>query len=393
MKKNLLSIIFLIGMVTAIQAQITVTNSIFPQVGDDFDISIANSFAPLAITPAGGNQTWDFTALTGTSADFTVGDATTGAAAAIYPTAHIIIPEFGGVAGDGYVKVDANEMSTVGVIGSLAGFVSNFPIRYDPIQVEIQTPLMATSSFSSSYAFIEAIDPHDPPGTAIDTLITNIELQLLGVVVVDSVRVIFTANRQSDVDAWGTVNLPNASFDVLRLRSFDITNTQVEAKVTTLGLPNPNWQTPADLGIDVSAFPFIGQDTVVSYDFWNDTEKMPIVSMTTAPDGTTIEYAAYLSSFATSTEDIRTISTSVRTYPNPAYEELNIELKNFDNGNYTLKMYNIIGKQIWKKTYFVNEERTIKLDVSKLRKGTYIYTIFDEKGRNITTRRVMVIKP
>ena len=399
MKKNILAILFLIGIVTVVQAQITVTNTTFPQVGDNIKISIVNStdFPIVAITPAGGGQTWDFTSIgVGTPADFTVGDATTGAAAAIYPSADIIIPEFGGVAGDGYVKVNTNELVTVGVIGSLAGFVSNFPIRYDPVQVEIQTPLMATSTFTSTYGFVEEIDPHDPPGTAIDTLVTNLEGQLGGLAQVDSLRVTFTAVRQSVVDAWGTIILPKGSFDVLRLKSFDITNTQVHAKVTAWGISNPAWQTPAQLGFDISNFPFIGQDTVISYDYWNDMEKMPILSATTAPDGTTIEYAAYFSDEPVtpiSTNPIRANANNIKTYPNPAYDKLNIEMKNFETGNYTMKMYDIIGKEIWRKTYAVSGEKTIKLDVSKLRKGNYFYTIFDENGNRITTRRVMIIKP
>lgn len=393
--KNLLNLILILGIVTVANAQITVTNAVFPQAGESFKIMIADNPANILITASGGNQTWDLTniGLIGVDASFTAGDAAMGSAAADFPTADIIIPEFGGIEGDGYVKVDANEMSTVGVVGTLVGFVDNYPVRFNPAQIEIQTPLTATSSFASSYGFQEVIDPHADPGSTIDSLITEIEQTLGGLITIDSVRVTFTSSRQSDVDAWGTLDLPNGSFNVLRLKSTDETDTQIAAKVSTFGIPNPTWQSPADLGFDVSTFPFLGADTTISYDFWNDVEKMPILSMNANASNTAASFAAYYGDFPTNTEAIRSNETRVRTYPNPAFDKLNIELSNFENNNYTIKMYNIIGKQIWEKSYAVQDERTIKLDVSKLRKGTYLYTIFDENGRRVTTRRFIIIKP
>ena len=38
-------------------------------------------------------------------------------------------------------------------------------------------------------------------------------------------------------------------------------------------------------------------------------------------------------------------------------------------------------------------QKTIKLDISKLRKGTYLYSLTDAKGKTIATRRLMVIRP
>jgi len=233
MKNNVLSVIALFIGVIAMNAQITVTNSVFPTVGMDLNRNIVNGLGRIDITPAGPNQTWDMADLQGTNADYTVQAASTGNAFATFSTADIILPEIGGIAGDGYVEVDANQMSTIGVVATLDGFVTDAVVPLTSPRVDLQTPMNYGDMSSGSYGFQIALDPHNPPGTELDSLITALEADAGGLVTIDSIRVTFTTNSTSEVDAWGALTTPSGTYDVLRLKKVDTTNVTLDVKITS----------------------------------------------------------------------------------------------------------------------------------------------------------------
>ena len=41
----------------------------------------------------------------------------------------------------------------------------------------------------------------------------------------------------------------------------------------------------------------------------------------------------------------------------------------------------------------INNDTTINLNVSDLRKGTYLYSIIDARGNTLVTKRVMIVRP
>ncbi len=394
MKNNVLSVIALFIGVIAMNAQITVTNSVFPTVGMDLNRNIVNGLGRIDITPAGPNQTWDMADLQGTNADYTVQAASTGNAFATFSTADIILPEIGGIAGDGYVEVDANQMSTIGVVATLDGFVTDAVVPLTSPRVDLQTPMNYGDMSSGSYGFQIALDPHNPPGTELDSLITALEADAGGLVTIDSIRVTFTTNSTSEVDAWGALTTPSGTYDVLRLKKVDTTNVTLDVKITVFGIPNVLWQDPADpngLNIDPSGLPFVGLDTIYTYEFWNNNESQPILKANTEADGTTASYGQY-KTFNTNTNSVFQ-NYDVRAYPNPAIDNFTLEMNGFENGEYSLKLYNIIGKNIKNVPFRIEGDTEINIATSDLDAGTYIYRIVDNDNQSLLTQRIIVVKP
>jgi len=86
-------------------------------------------------------------------------------------------------------------------------------------------------------------------------------------------------------------------------------------------------------------------------------------------------------------------AAAIRAYPNPATEWVRFECTNLPQEQYTLKIYNIIGKLVWKESYALSGNKSIKLDLDDFKKGTYLYSLVDEKGNVIGTKRLVVVKP
>jgi hypothetical protein len=396
MKKNVLLIIpiLLIGMMA--NAQITVTNAVFPSANQYFETAIINGLQNVNITAAGPNQTWDMSNLQGTTINYTVQNAATGSSSSLFPTATIILPEFGGTTGEGYVKVDANSMQTVGIVATIDGLVSNFPVPLGQPRVDLETPLNYSDVSSNSFDFQVTLDPHNPPGTQLDSVISDFETQAGGLISIDSIRVTFTTNRTTEVDAWGNLTTPTGSYDVLRLRKVDTTNTVLEVKISVFGIPNVLWQDPTDpngLGVnpaDLEALG-IGIDTIITYDFWSATEQQPILSYVTDGSGSPT-YGQY-ALIANNTRGIVESGLEVIAYPNPATDNFTLEMNHFEVGDYTLKMYNIIGKEVKSIPFRYSDGMKLSVQTGDLQNGTYVYRILNKNKESLVTRRIIVSRP
>ena len=331
MKKNVLLIIpiLLFGLIT--NAQITVTNSVFATTNQSFETAIINGLQNVNITPAGPNQTWDMSNLQGTPINYTAADASAGTYFSLFPTSSIILPEFGGTTGDAYVQVDANQMLTIGIVATIDGLVSDFPVPLGQPRVDLQTPMNYNDVSASSFDFQVALDPHNPSGTQLDSIITEFENQAGGFVTIDSIRLTFNTNRTTEVDAWGNLTTPTDAYDVLRLRKVDTTNTILEVKISVLGSPNVLWQDPTDpngLNVDPAALESlgIGIDTIITYEFWSATEQQSILTYVTDGNGTPT-YGQYARA-ASNTKGIMGSTIEVNAYPNPATDNFTLEMKN-----------------------------------------------------------------
>ena len=78
-------------------------------------------------------------------------------------------------------------------------------------------------------------------------------------------------------------------------------------------------------------------------------------------------------------------------YPNPTYGVTRLLFTNFSDGQYSLDIYNIIGKKIWSKQQNIDRDSIFKFDFSFLRKGTYLISVKDKSGNPITTRKLIII--
>jgi len=81
----------------------------------------------------------------------------------------------------------------------------------------------------------------------------------------------------------------------------------------------------------------------------------------------------------------------IYVFPNPSYGDFNIKMNNFPAGEYQIKIYNIIGKIIKTTPLQKEGENIIHVNLRGLPKGTYIYSIEDEFGHRLETKRLSIL--
>ncbi len=79
-------------------------------------------------------------------------------------------------------------------------------------------------------------------------------------------------------------------------------------------------------------------------------------------------------------------------YPNTGYGEVRLEFQNFNTGRYTFIIFDIVNRELWRTSYDIVRDITLKEDLSFLPRGTYTYMIVDENLNRIVTRRLAIIK-
>ena len=90
--------------------------------------------------------------------------------------------------------------------------------------------------------------------------------------------------------------------------------------------------------------------------------------------------------------DLSMTKNNFLLYPNSGYGPIRMEFKNFDDGPYTFIVKDITGKEIWRNTYNIIGDLTLKEDLSFLPRGLYVYAVKDAAQNQILTRRLAIIK-
>lgn len=79
-------------------------------------------------------------------------------------------------------------------------------------------------------------------------------------------------------------------------------------------------------------------------------------------------------------------------YPNPSYGEFKIQFVDQEKGNYDFIIYNVIGEKIYSKSLDVKAINSVlDINLEGMRKGTYLYSIMDENGERLVTKKLVII--
>lgn len=377
-------VLFIAGLfcAIAIQAQITVTNAMFPQVGDTLYTAIDNMPNGITITAPGGPQSWNFAGL---QAPFTrqtiVRAASTGSAAGLFPSADALLSL--GNTGEGYFNITNSRFELVGFSGTdPIGQGVQVQARYNPAEVYRRAPMNAFDVNPAQSALLVAFAADDLPTAILDLL----------PITPDSLRIRISTNRTDIVDAWGTLTIPGGIYDVLREKRTEYRDVRLDIKVGFFA-----WQDITDIVIQLAGIEGIaelGKDTTVTYNFFSNEAKEPIAVVTmnnaqTAPE--MVEYKA--KEVVSNVQNTSGLKPSVYAFPNPAIVSVRFEFSNLPKGEYTLRIFNVLGEEVMKKRYYVNGSRIEKVDISQLRKGAYLYSLVNERGKTLTTKRLVVVRP
>ena len=113
-----------------------------------------------------------------------------------------------------------------------------------------------------------------------------------------------------------------------------------------------------------------------------------------SPDLSQVVRIRYKDNKTTAAPEVNSPGTaSISAFPNPAVDWVRFDCTNLPQEDYTLKIFNIIGKVVWKENYQLAGTRSIRVELDNFKKGTYLYSLSDKKGHIVGTKRLVVLKP
>ncbi len=356
--------------------QVTITNATFPDIGDTLYTVFDNEIENLDLGNPGANQTWDFSNLQAAFAqELIFKNAEEGNFFDQYPTAELFAL---GVNGDEvYYKGNSSTMLEIGrSTENPFGDAFEVFINFDDPSLFRKAPFSYGDDFvsdsESSITF---------PGSQLpDSLVANLP------VVPDSIRITISEERYDTIDAWGTLKLPTAEYQVLREKRHIVRSVGISAFVL-IGWIDID---PSELG---ELGNFFGDMDVYSYNFYAEDIKEIAAVVNLDEDGlaTSVEYSS-----EEVIADIPVISPEQKeiiAYPNPTFGEIKFQFVNMGKNMHRIDVYDLLGKRLKSQEFDLSKSTSGSMDLSSLNKGTYLYSVYDQLGNKITTRRILVLAP
>jgi hypothetical protein len=386
MQKNFyFSILALFISFSAI-GQITLDENYIPQIGDTLFTAVDNMPSNIDIQPDFGEHSWNFASLQSPfSSQRVVRPLEEGSAADLYPSASYVLETADGL-GEGYFRVGDGQMRMIGFAGNdPIGLDFNLSAIFDPPYVERTYPLDFADLTQVESAILYSFSPDDLPINIFDGL----------PITPDSLRIRVAIDQTNLVDGWGTLTIPGGIFDVLREKRTEVRETRLDAKIAFLG-----WQDITDIAAGAVGSDLLeealGKDTIVEYHFYSNDAKEAVAIVSMDNEGENVNSVEYKSieDVVNNVQQISKLKPTVYAHPNPVIVNVRFEFSNLPKDSYNLTIYNIIGEQLWNKKYDINYRNHIdKVDVSFLKKGTYLYSLSNSEGRTIVTKRLIVVRP
>ncbi|MCB9307339.1 MAG: T9SS type A sorting domain-containing protein [Lewinellaceae bacterium] len=358
-----------------VTAQITITNSVFPVVGDTLHYAFGNQ--PGAInqifTPPGGGQQWDLSGLQPTQYwNQIINNPQTGSASGAFPAASILFKPVNS-GSEEYWQVTGNQVNDLGYYG------------LDPIGLGLNLLFVKLPGLEQSWAPIAFFDIHQSASnvlTAFDAPIAPPVLLNL-VPTADSFRIRVTYQRIASIDAYGTLAIPGGTFDVLRKKQTEYKSIAVDVKVAPLG-----WIDISTIG-GQQLLP-LGTDTITTFHFLDDVSKeaIAICTLNTGQNTVTgVQYKAVNAPVATFTP---ALDGELFAYPNPVGHTLYVHFASDATAAVQLRLVNAQGRSVLEQTVEARPgENDLSIPVADLAPGVYALIL---QRNGVVVGRARVIK-
>jgi hypothetical protein len=385
MKKIIYAALFMSIMVSA-EAQISLTDSYFPAVGDVLVTANASQkTVNQSKTPAkGANVVWDYSYLrqvqTGVGNDSVRYRAVDTSVSNYYSTANLMV-----VVNDSQRIAINKSASSFDVLGYRGVFINTLPISigrikfpFSPVQQERRAPLSYAATpltSTTSFGFNLAVPSSVLPASILAAL----------PITPDSIRVTYKTTRRDTVDGWGTLKIPGGSYAVLREKRVSYNTTLLEAKISLFGIGS--W---TDVTSQASAIGVSPIDTSTSFYFWSNTAKEPIMIYSMRPRVDSAQTITYKYLPLTSVKNTEGVAGSFDTYPNPAKDAVFFDLKNWQSGTYALTIMDMLGKAYHTETLKISGAQNVRVPLNNFVDGTYISTVRDKDG-NVLVSKLLVV--
>lgn len=331
---------------------------------------------------SGANRKWNYIQLKGLSREQFLRPAAVGQYAGKFPSAKLMLTNSG--RGEVYYNLNGRYYELLGMAGWQKELGLNGLMRFQPALVERRSPLTYREDYEQESTATLTYAKADIPQILSKGLPSRI----------DSVRFNILIQQESQVDAWGKLRIPEDVYEVLRERVFESRQTKLETWQRGKGWQELSSGQMSRLSPKIQKL--MGRQVSEFYRYFSDEVIEPIALVQVDPVTDTVQMVEFRSSITSVNRQkfVDNGKTNIYAYPNPAIDEARFDLVNLGPGEYQLKIFNILGMEIVKETYKGGYARkTVKVDLSKLKKGTYLYSLLDERGKTITTKRLLIIRP
>lgn len=357
------------------QAQIFVPASLMPRTGDTL-LTAVDNLPSIKNIASGRHQRWDFAMLEAPYTRSTVWkSASKGSAASFFKGAEYTAPL--DEQSEGYYRTQGNDLILLGIIGPDPLNLSRKSVlRFSPGLVERRYNLRYGDAFQDEANLVLTLGEDDIPSWFRKKLPVS----------PDSLRLRVNYDRQYDVDSYGRMIVPGGIFDVIRERRIEIIDMRLEVKVG-----RRRWQ---DITKSIKDKELIRSQKKISYHFYSSNSKEPVAKVWMSSNEKKVLKIEFKPREQESViQNITSVRPDIYVSPNPAIASVRFEFFNLPPGTYKLSIFNIIGQEEWSKMYTINGNYAEQVDISQLKKGAYLYSLKDERGRTMSTKRLMVIRP
>lgn len=371
MKKSLL-FFSLFFTHTILVAQVVVTDASFPATGDTLRTATDINPSGIEITAAGGPFDWDFSDLSvATQSETVFLDASEGDVFDEVPNAtHVVMDDLG----ESYFRVTDEKVEFLAANGNdPTGFGIASIFRFTPPILQRRAPMMFIDDNTTQSNLSLGLAWDDLPPILTDSLPIPFSP--------DSIRIQISNSRDDLVNAYGTLTIPGGSYEVLREKRTTITETIVEAKVPILG-----WQ---DVTGFLGDFGPVGMDTTVTYEFFSNTEKEIIASVSVDENDNPVSVTFKDNGLLSSNNELFSETPNVNISPNPTNGIANFNFSNFSNGEYELNIFGLNGKIVFSKNIAIQNNSAELINLSSLSSSFYFYSLQNNKGETIKTGKLI----
>ncbi len=242
----------------------------------------------------------------------------------------------------------------------------NLPLRVNIRDLGDERSYSGTIVFNLSTDFIAAMD---------DT-----ELSLA-----DSIRIVVDWEYELINDQEGQMQLESGHYDVIRQKMKKTVNAQTETK------QNGMWSVasmPLPLTLPVEL------QSGTTYSFWSDEFAEPVAVVQTDESENAVSVLFKVRKYSGRRVVQSTPNQAdIFVHPNPSFGMVRFDLVNLPAGVYQIEIYNILGVRLRSYSLDVDGSMSYPVNLSDLKKGTYIYRLVDSYLKTLRSKRIVIITP
>ncbi len=369
--KGFLSICCLLYALSS-HAQPVLSPGNFPDPGDT--LFYLTDYLPdrIAVAAPGPKQFWNFSQLDAPVLEYTlVEPAASGQMTASFPNAEIVLQSKDGA--ESYYYLDNAGIYLLGRSESFQDMKVKAMSRFDQGLLELVAGMEYDDDLDVEAMYDCQIERNELPSEVADQLDHTVE----------RIRLQAQLARRVTADAWGNLLIPGGQYDVLRVRIDDVCDVSVETQEGS----SADWKAgDAAMGEEL-----LGGKFKSYYRYYAKGIKGEVATLYLDPNGDVDRVT-----FRANPRDIEHYQTDpnqiIYAFPNPSYGSLRLRFDNLEPGEYSVRFYNILGKQLFEQSYQIDAAKTVRVDVSGLQKGAYLYALLDERGNKLVTKRIVVLK-